>query len=67
MKDDDDANDVSEMRRKKSKVVLQKPNVPCDPNRKKKANFGLLEFFAGSSKPFNFNLRFLLKSVIFAF
>ena len=35
MKDDDDANDVSEMRRKKSKVVLQKPNVPCDPNRKK--------------------------------
>ena len=35
MKDDDDANDVSEMRRKKSKVVLQKPNVPCDPIRKK--------------------------------
>lgn len=39
MKDDDDANDVSEMR-KKVKSGTQKPNVPCDPNRKK-ANFAL--------------------------
>ena len=34
MKDDDDANDVSEMR-KKVKSGTQKPNVPYDPNRKR--------------------------------
>ena len=36
MKDDDDANDVSEMRKKVKSGGTQKPNVPCDPNRKKR-------------------------------
>ena len=65
MKDDDDANDVS-WEEKSQKWYSKNPMFHVT-QIEKRANFGLLEFFAGSSKPFNFNLRFLLKSVIFAF